>query len=367
MTAEKIHVGIVGASVHYGWGARAHMPALLALPELELTAVCTAHRETAEESAKHYGARFAFHDFREMVGHPDIDLVIVCVKVPSHHEMVTGALRASKHVYSEWPLGANLGEAETMSSLAGSTSVRNMIGLQAMGDPGVMRLKELMDEGYVGEVLSVNMVLFQSGLLQRGLTHAWMADKDKGANPFTIAAGHALDAMCYCVGDFQEVSARLTTQASVWETSETGKTVPVTSPDNTLLHGTLTNGAVASVHVALVPWFGSGWKLEIYGREGTIVASTADHVQYGPVKLRGGHSQDKALEELAVPERLTWVPPDMPKGVPFNVGQMFRKMGEAITTGDDAEPDFQLALKRHSLLDAIQRSSDSRQTMPVPH
>ena len=63
MAEEKIRIGIIGASAHYGWSMRAHLPALSALPEYELTAVGTSRRETAEESAKRYGARLAFHDY----------------------------------------------------------------------------------------------------------------------------------------------------------------------------------------------------------------------------------------------------------------------------------------------------------------
>ncbi len=50
MAEAKIRVGVIGANARYGWGMRAHLPALLSLPEYELTAVCTAHPETAEES-----------------------------------------------------------------------------------------------------------------------------------------------------------------------------------------------------------------------------------------------------------------------------------------------------------------------------
>ena len=100
---EKIRIGIIGANAHYGWSMRAHLPALLALSEYELTAVCTAHRETAEESAKHYGAKVAFHDYHEMVKHPGLDLVSVSVRVPLHHQMVMAALEAGKHVFiSTW-------------------------------------------------------------------------------------------------------------------------------------------------------------------------------------------------------------------------------------------------------------------------
>ena len=101
MLENKIRIGIIGANANYGWSMRAHLPALLALPEYELTAVCTSNAETAAESAKAYGARLPFHDYQEMVVHPDIDLVSVSVRVPLHHDMVMAALQAGKHVFCE--------------------------------------------------------------------------------------------------------------------------------------------------------------------------------------------------------------------------------------------------------------------------
>ena len=56
MLEEKIRIGIIGANATYGWSMRAHLPALQALPEYELAAVCTSSPETAAESAKAYGA-----------------------------------------------------------------------------------------------------------------------------------------------------------------------------------------------------------------------------------------------------------------------------------------------------------------------
>ena len=86
-------------------------------------AVCTSRPETAQESAKYYGANLAFHDYNAMVNHPGIDLVTVCVRAPFHHRMVMAALEAGKHVFCEWPLGVNLAEAEEMASLAESKGV----------------------------------------------------------------------------------------------------------------------------------------------------------------------------------------------------------------------------------------------------
>src|ERR1700728_3849467 len=87
MATEKIRVGIIGASMRNGWGRDAHIPALSALPEFEVTAVSTSRQETADETAKHFGIPHAFADPYKMVQHPDVDLVSICLRVPFHHQM----------------------------------------------------------------------------------------------------------------------------------------------------------------------------------------------------------------------------------------------------------------------------------------
>jgi predicted dehydrogenase len=106
MATEKIRVGVIGANVRYGWGRDAHIPALSALPEFEITAVWTSRQETADGTANHFGIPHAFSDPYKMVQHPDVDLVSICVRVPFHHQLGMAALNAGKHLYSEWPLAA---------------------------------------------------------------------------------------------------------------------------------------------------------------------------------------------------------------------------------------------------------------------
>ena len=55
--------------------------------------------------------------------------------------------------------------------------------------------------------------------------------------------------------------------------NDTQQLLDVTAPDNVLVSGRLANGGVASLHVAANPWVGSGYRMEVYGREGTLVAS----------------------------------------------------------------------------------------------
>ena len=256
-------------------------------------------------------------------------------------------------------MGANLEQAKEMASLARSKGVTNMVGLQARGAPAILHLKDLISQGYVGEVLACNMTMFLPGLLQRGINMPWMADREKGGNTLTIGTGHAIDALCFCVGEFREISAKVTTQVREWETSEPGKTVPVNAADNVLISGTLVGGAVVSAHVATIPWHGTGWRMEVYGREGTLTASSQEMIQYGNITIRGAHGGETQLAEVPIPESLTQVPGGVPTGAPFNVGQIYRSLGQAIKDGKKAAPDFGLAVERHQLLEAMERSSNA--------
>ncbi len=354
---ERIRVGIIGANANYGWSKRAHLPALLGMADFELTAVCTSRPETAQESKAFYGAKLAFHDYTEMANHPDVDLVVVSVSVPAHHGMVSAGLLAEKHVFCEWPLGANTAEAVELTGLARDKGVRTLVGLQARGGPALLRLKELVAEGYVGEMLACNMTMFLPGLLQRGNDRGWMADRANGANTLTIASGHALDIFCHCVGEFRELTAQVSVQLDQWQIGD-GRAVPVDAADNVVVSGVLENGAAASAHIATIPWIGSGWRMEIYGTEGTLQARSEEMVQYGNVKIFGAQGPGQQLQPLNVPSHLLRAPGSVPAGEAYNVAQLYGIIGDAIRTGGDPQPDFDTAVERHRFLDVLQQSSD---------
>jgi predicted dehydrogenase len=357
--ADRIRVGIVGATVTpggSGWGANAHVPALRALPAYELTAVCTAHEATAKASAEKYGARLAFHDMDDMVAHKDIDLVVVCVRVPWHYDLVMKSLRAGKPTFCEWPLGANLKEAEEMAGLARQKSLRTIVGLQAHNDPTVRYAHELIGEGYIGEVLAVHLSVLAAAQLERGAGRVWQRERKNGANPLTIAGGHALEAMCAVLGEFAEVSARVATKIKEWRDTDKGENVPVDSPDVINVAGRLQHGAEASVQIASVP-FGGGWsRLDIYGRKGAMTLSANAALSIGPNRLLATRGREPATE-LPVPDRFTLVPEGTPGGSPKNVAQAYARFADTKGDGGGFDPDFDLAVQRHRLVDAIERSS----------
>ena len=84
------------------------------------------------------------------------------------------------------------------------------------------------------------------------------------------------------------------------------------------------SGAVASVHVAALPWAGGGFRMVIYGREGTLVATGNVSSQRGKMLRVQGAKRSHELSDTPIPDRLVWLPPEFPRGDPFNVGQMYR-------------------------------------------
>ena len=195
------------------------------MPNYELKAVCTSHEDTAKASAAAFGAERGFHRFSDMAAHPDVDLIVVCVRVPGHRELVMAGLQAGKPVFCEWPLGANLAEAEEMAGLARQRSLPTIVGLQARSDPAILYARDLIQQGYIGEVLTANLNTVAQAQLQRGPGRIWQGVRANGANTLTIAGGHAIDALCAVLGEFAELSARVSTRIPEWRTLE-GKPVP---------------------------------------------------------------------------------------------------------------------------------------------
>src|SRR5258706_6759104 len=257
--ADKIRLGLIGASVRGTWSSRSHLPAVRASAEVELTAVCTTRADSAEAARQAHGRRLAFDDYRKMVASPEIDAVAIVVRVPSHYAPTKAALEAGKHVYCEWPLGRTTAEAVELAALAKAKGLVTAVGLQVRVNPNVMYMKDLIEGGYVGEMMAVHIGMIRDGVLSRPSHRTWQRDAELGANTLTIANGHTIDAMRFVTGDFARLSAVVATQAKQWLDTGKNEWLDVTSPDNVLISGWLANGVVVSSHVAAVPYAGNGY------------------------------------------------------------------------------------------------------------
>jgi predicted dehydrogenase len=365
---ECLRIGIVGASPTRGWGRLAHLPALVALPEFDLVAVATSRPETARATAAEFGVPLAFGDPEALIGHEDVEVVAITVKVPEHDHLVRSALEAGKHVYVEWPLGIDLAQAAALAELSAASPGQHVVGLQGCFAPGASFLRELIDSGSLGRPLAVSLVAAGGpggSIVEQG--SAYTADPASGATVLSITTGHVLATLEPALGGLQDVSALVASVNDVAVVAETGERIALRSPDQVALNGTLPGGLVLSIVVqgSTSPGVPS-FDMRVVGTEATLAVRAAElgGIHRAAWKISRA-SLDGSVEELSVPERFAPIPSGVPAGPPRNVALAYRHFAEAIAEGRPAEPSFARAVHYHELLAVIERASDSgiRQTL----
>ncbi len=360
---RTLKIGLVGASANGSWGSVAHIPALKALKNVELSALCTSRPESAKAASEAFKVERAYFDINELVNQPDIDIVSAAVKIPNHYEVVKAALEAGKHVYCEWPLGANLQETEELTKLANEKGLVTAIGLQGYQAPEFLYLKKLIGEGWFGQVVSVKMTMQIKASSERTSKQAWEEEKHRKATLFSIVGGHTLFYLAHIFGGISEVAGQLTTQIKELTIKDSGEKVKNDVPDQISIQGLLTGEIPFVSQISAVPHHSNGWQLEIFGTEGTIKASSKMLPQITPIKLLGakGHNE---LTNMEVPIGLGKFN-YLPEGPAGNVGRNYGRMAEAIGKGSEFHPNFDDALKMHKLLVTIEQSNELKKTIII--
>jgi predicted dehydrogenase len=369
---KKIGVGIIGLNPQRGWAHDAHVPALQALAnDYAITAACTSRQSSADEAAKALGIAHAFADPAAMARHPDVDLVVVTVKVPEHDRLVRAALVAGKHVWCEWPLAMHSEAGAALAKLADAKGVRHVIGLQSRMSPVIRRVRDLVREGYVGKVRSSTLI--GSGMAWGAFTDQANVYNLDAANRVTLATvpfGHFIDAFSYCLSPLVEVQAlesRLIEQTFV---IETGQMTPKTANDQLLVQARLADGAVASIHYRGGMAKGTNLHWEINGSDGDLIVTSPvlGHLQLAPLQLRGGRGQDQqSVADLEIPA--AYVNAAIPLGMGWNVGHAYAALAPCLRDPSQPLPDgladFHAANRVHRVIETVERAAAEGRRLPI--
>ena len=117
--------------------------------------ICDASEERLAGAAARYPAARATTSFDELLQDEAVEAVVVATPVPTHAELARRALVAGKHVFVEKPMAMGAEDAETLVALAEERGLALMPGHLLLYHPGVLKLKELVDSGELGDVLYV--------------------------------------------------------------------------------------------------------------------------------------------------------------------------------------------------------------------
>jgi len=365
MTNTPIRVGFVGLNPDGRWAAAAHVPALRSLPDMfKIVGVANSTPESGRRAAEAYGLPHGFASAAELVASPDVDLVVVTVKVPHHLQLVTQALEAGKHVYCEWPLGNGLTEARKLAQLAGEKGVVAVAGIQARVAIEVEHVRQLIADGYVGRVLSTSVIASGGNWAGESTSDSYyLFEKRNGATMQSIPLAHMLAAIRETLGELESLSARFTSRFDTVRMVDTGEIRPKTVPDQIMVHGTLASGAAISIHYRGGISRGTNLLWEINGTDGDIqIRGAHGHAQIAQLEIVGARGDQDELVSLMPPGAAYAGWPD--SSTVRNVARVYARLAADIRKGTSTAPTFHDAVGLHALVDAIEKSA-SQQLVPT--
>jgi predicted dehydrogenase len=126
------------------------------LPACELVAVADADERGLAQAVQRLGAPQGFSDYRRMLDEVKPDIVSVAPRwLDQHHDMVLAAAERGCHIYMEKPFCRTLAEADAMVDACERNRVKLAIAHQTRYSPKLHVIREMMDEGKIGEVLEL--------------------------------------------------------------------------------------------------------------------------------------------------------------------------------------------------------------------
>jgi predicted dehydrogenase len=190
---KTVRLGLIGA----GGIAQAHCGAIADINGVKIIAASDIVKENVKRTADRWGISKTFTDYNEMLKMDELDGVVVCTPTAVHGPPTVAALKAGKHVLCEKPMEASLKSATEMVRTAHETGKILMVALKLRYSPQVMKAKEIVDAGTLGDIYYAETVADRrrgnpGGSFIRKATAGFGAAADIGV--------YALDTALYLMG-----------------------------------------------------------------------------------------------------------------------------------------------------------------------
>jgi UDP-N-acetyl-2-amino-2-deoxyglucuronate dehydrogenase len=227
----------------------------------KLIAVCDVVAEKANAMAESYGA-IAYTDYAEMLkNETTIDVVAVCSPNGLHSIHSIEALKAGYHVLCEKPMGLTVQECGDMIQAAERSNKRLFAIKQNRYNPPVAAVKEAIDSGKLGKVMSIQLSCFWNRNTDY-YANSWKGTKDLDGGTLFTQFSHFVDLLYWLIGDVDEVAAMMGNFAhqGIIEFEDTGVVILK-----------FTNGAIGTINYT-VNSFQKNMEgsLTIFGEKGTV-------------------------------------------------------------------------------------------------
>lgn len=195
---DKVGVGVVGCGFV---GRGAHVPAICDLEDAKLVAVADSDAERRAKAARKFQIKSSYHDYRDLVGDPDVQLVVVAVPTPLHATVALAAIDAGKHVLCEMPLAASLAEADQLIAAAHRRGVVLMPSLTFRFTPNFVKAKQMIKDGLIGKptMLMYREFIPAADLACQWPAGSWMWNHEVSGGPLFTLAVWSIDLLRWLV------------------------------------------------------------------------------------------------------------------------------------------------------------------------
>lgn len=180
----------------------AHIPSYMKNEKAEIKYFCDIILEKAEKAVADYGCGTAVTDYREVLKDPEIEAVSVCTPNKAHSEIAIAALKAGKNVLCEKPAARTYEEALEMQKAQHESGKVLNIGVVNRFNANVRKMKELIDNGELGEIYHV-YASFRNHRSIPGMGGAFTTKAIAGGGVLIDWGVHFLDIIMYCCSDPQ--------------------------------------------------------------------------------------------------------------------------------------------------------------------
>jgi predicted dehydrogenase len=352
--ANRLKIGVVGV----GFGAQVHIPAFQS-EGLDVIAVTARREERAKETAEKFNIPSFFSDYESMLKLDDLDAVSIATPVQLHLPVVLAALKAGKHVICEKPFSTDQATAKQMLDVANESKQTAMIAHEFRFSSGRTRVKELIDEGYIGE-LHMALVTLVTGpkrpVKPRSLTDRDIAENGGG---FLFGLGsHYIDALRQWFGEITAVSGKTEAHYPDRLNQDTGDIVQSNADDTFQFTVQFANGGWATMVGSSAAPYGPGGRMEVYGSDGTLVTPHTSPGMNPPAHgtIFAAKVGEENLSEQTIPDRLQPFTDDRDNRLmPFRL--LTREFLRGIEEGISPAPNFYDGYRCQQILDAIRKSS----------
>jgi predicted dehydrogenase len=208
---KKYNVGIIG----YGWVATAHIPAINATTQGQVTAVYSSRPQNSAELSAKYGSKITcYTDLNQMLADPNLHAVSICSYPHQHADHIIAAAKAKKHLIIEKPITLSLEDSRRVMEAVRAAGVKTCVCFECRFSSQFNATKAVIDAGLLGK-LHYGEVDYYHGIGPWYGQFRWNTTKESGGSSLLSAGCHAMDALLGCMGsEVESITSQTTTSSN---------------------------------------------------------------------------------------------------------------------------------------------------------